>query len=110
MSKNYKFGLKILKSQTGNPVLSAYTRRLGKKALRLSTVLLGRCGWIKWMANSIVFIMMVTHQCAFAPRLHFQDKALQKMYNVANTSVRREEDTVPWPPPQTLKKCKNSIV
>jgi len=31
------------------------------------------------MANSIVFIVMVTHQCAYTPRIHLQGKALYKL-------------------------------
>jgi len=33
---------------------------------------------INWMANSIVFIDMVTHQCAFTPRMHLQGKTVQR--------------------------------
>jgi len=42
---------------------------------------------VNWMANSIVFIVMVTHQCAFTPHIHVQGKALYKLYNVAYLSA-----------------------
>ena len=39
---------------------------------------------IKYMANSTVFIVMVTHQWAFTPHMHLQAKALWKLYSVMN--------------------------
>jgi len=44
---------------------------------------------INWMTNSIVFIVMVTHQCAFTPRMHLQGKAWWKLNSVANYQLLR---------------------
>jgi len=39
------------------------------------------------MANSIVFIVMVTHQQVYTPPVHLQGKVLQGTHNVAELSA-----------------------
>jgi len=60
-------------------------------ALGSSTERLTNCIWpvitTNWMVNYIVFIIMVTHQCAFTPRIPLQGKALYKLCNVAYLSA-----------------------
>ena len=42
---------------------------------------------VKWMANSIVFIVMAKHMWVFTPPVHLEGKVLQGTHNVAELSA-----------------------